>query len=52
MCTPYNGPTAAAAAAAAATATTTTTTNHHHHHHHQWLYSPCKYLGRLTPEVS
>jgi hypothetical protein len=25
---------------------------HHHHHHHQWLYSPCKDLGRLTPEVS
>jgi hypothetical protein len=22
------------------------------HHDHQWLYSPCKDLGRLTPEVS
>jgi hypothetical protein len=26
--------------------------HHHHHHHHQWLYSICKDLGRLTPEVS
>jgi hypothetical protein len=23
-----------------------------HHHHHQWLYSPCKDLVRLRPEVS
>jgi hypothetical protein len=23
----------------------------HHHHHHQWLYSSCKDLSRLTPEV-
>jgi hypothetical protein len=22
-----------------------------HHHHHQWLYSLCKDLGHLTPEV-
>jgi hypothetical protein len=22
------------------------------YHHHQWLYNPCKDLGRLTPEVS
>jgi hypothetical protein len=26
--------------------------SHHHHHYHQWLYSPCKDLGRLTLEVS
>jgi hypothetical protein len=26
--------------------------NRHHHHHHQWLYSPCKDLGRFAPEVS
>jgi hypothetical protein len=26
--------------------------HYYHHHHNQWLYSPCKDLGRLTPEVS
>jgi hypothetical protein len=26
--------------------------NNYLHHHHQWLYSPCKDLGRLTLEVS
>jgi hypothetical protein len=26
--------------------------SNHHHHHHQWLYSPCKDLGHLKPEVS
>jgi hypothetical protein len=25
---------------------------YHHHHHHQWLYSSCKDIGPLTPEVS
>jgi hypothetical protein len=25
---------------------------HHHHHHHHRLCSPCKDLGRLTPEIS
>jgi hypothetical protein len=24
----------------------------HNNNHHQWLYSPCKDLGHLTPEVS
>jgi hypothetical protein len=26
--------------------------HHHHHHHHQWLHSPFKDFGRLTPEAS
>jgi hypothetical protein len=26
--------------------------HHHHQHHCQWLYSSCKHLGRLTPEIS
>jgi hypothetical protein len=23
-----------------------------HHHHRQWLYCPCKYLGRISRGVS
>jgi hypothetical protein len=26
--------------------------HHHRHHHNQWLYTPSKDLGCLTPEVS
>jgi hypothetical protein len=25
--------------------------HHHRHHHQQWLYSPCKDFGLLTPEL-
>jgi hypothetical protein len=25
---------------------------YYYYHHHQWLYSPYKDLGLLTPEVS